>query len=188
MQCSKHCSLYPAETPNLTASCNWGPPTPWSLRLGLCVMGKCTPEDDVLRFMSYTCMSITRIQQNLLSSLKKHSTIPLLSKLFHDTRVAVLDSIVVAWPEAHVIWVLLQADGSQSSLVTQQVQHVPGILPGIQFKLPLLLTQCVELDMHLYCAAIHNLVYGCGNVPQTTAESRHMPPIYRVIHNVLPAV
>ena len=36
---------------------------------------------------------------------------------------------MIAWPVAHVIWVLLQADGSQWSWVTQQEQHVPGFLP-----------------------------------------------------------
>ena len=41
-----HCLLYPAETPHVTASCDWWHPTPWSLRWGLCVMSECTPEDD----------------------------------------------------------------------------------------------------------------------------------------------
>ena len=45
-QCSMHCLLHPAETPDVTASCSWWPPTPWSLRWGLCVVGECTSEDD----------------------------------------------------------------------------------------------------------------------------------------------
>ena len=41
-----------------------------------------------------------------------------------------------AWPEAHVIWVLLQADDSHWYSVTQQVQHVPGFLPWMPFRRP----------------------------------------------------
>ena len=44
-------------------------------------------------------------------------------------------------------------------------------LPQMLFEWPLLFTKCVNLDVHLCYAAIQNLVYGCGNVPQTTAES-----------------
>ena len=32
------------------------------------------------------------------------------------------------------------------------------------------------LDMRLYYAAVQNLVYGCGNVPQTTVQSSNTPP------------
>ena len=41
----------------------------------------------------------------------------------------------------------------------------------MMFGWPPLLAQCVDLDVLLYYAAVQNLVYGCGNVPQTTAES-----------------
>ena len=39
------------------------------------------------------------------------------------------------------------------------------------FGRPTLFAQYVDLDVSLYYAAVQNLVYGCGNVPQTTAES-----------------
>ena len=83
-----------------------------------------------------------------------------------------------AWLEAHVIWVLLQANGSQRPLVTQQVQHVPG-LPWMR---PPVLAQGVELDVRLYYTAVQNLVYGFGNVPQITAESSDTPPIHCAQH------
>ena len=89
---------------------------------------------------------------------------------------------MVDWPDTHVTWVLLQADGSQWFLVTQQVQHVPGFLPLMLFGQPLPLAQCVNLDGHLYYMAIQNLVYGSGNVPQTTAVSSYIPPIHCVQH------
>ena len=54
-----------------------------------------------------------------------------------------------------MIWVLLQADSSQWSLVTQQVQHVFGFLPWMRTPL---LAQCVDLVVRLYYAAVHNLV------------------------------
>ena len=38
VQYSGQCLLYPAEKPNVTASCNWWPPIPWSLKCGLCVL------------------------------------------------------------------------------------------------------------------------------------------------------
>ena len=81
-----------------------------------------------------------------------------------------------------MIWVLLQADGSQWSLVTEQVQHVPGFLPWMLFGRPPLLAQCVDLDVHLYYMAVQNLVYRCGNVPQVTTESSDTPQIHCVQH------
>ena len=37
------------------------------------------------------------------------------------------------------------------------------------FGRPSLIAQCVDLDERLYYAAVQNLVYECGNVPQTAA-------------------
>ena len=62
--------------------------------------------------------------------------------------------------------------------MTQQVQHVPGFLPWMLFGRPPLLAQCVNLDVRLYYAAVQNLVYGCENVRQTTAESSDTPPVH----------
>ena len=67
MQCSRHCLLYPAETPYVIASCNWRLPKPWSLRWGLYVMGKCTlkwPSPSVCH--TCVCLWLT-YRQNLLS-------------------------------------------------------------------------------------------------------------------------
>ena len=46
----------------------------------------------------------------------------------------------------------------------------------------MLLAQCVNLDVRLYYAAFPNLVYGCGNIPQTTAESSDTPLIHCAQH------
>ena len=58
------------------------------------------------------------------------------------------------------------------------------ILPSMLFGRPPLLVQCVNLSVRLYYAAVQNLVYGCGNVPQTTAESSDTPraAIRRYVH------
>ena len=53
------------------------------------------------------------------------------------------------------------------------VQHVPGFLPWMLFGQPTMLAQCVDLYVRMYYAAVQNLVYGCGNVPQTTRMKRH---------------
>ena len=80
---------------------------------------------------------------------------------------------MVAWLEAHVICVLLQANGFQWSFVKQQVQHVPGFLPWMLFGRSPLFAQCVDLDVRLYYT-----VHAYGNVPQTTAEPRDTPLIH----------
>ena len=38
--------------------------------------------------------------------------------------------------------------------------------------------KCVDLNVIVYYAAAQNLFYGCGNVPQTTAESSDTAPIH----------
>ena len=58
------------------------------------------------------------------------------------------------------------------------MQHVPGILPWILLGWPPLLAKCVHLHVRLYYAAVQYLVYECGNVPRTTAESSDTPPIH----------
>ena len=117
VQCSGHCLLYTAETPNVTTSCNWWPPhheawggvcVSWANAFGNMTLSRLTP---------YTCTSITCIQTE--STLTEDNRAPfLLNRIFHDTRVDVLGGnvvYVVAWIEVHVVWVLLQADGSQWS-------------------------------------------------------------------------
>ena len=63
-----------------------------------------------------------------------------------------------------------------------QVQHVPEFLTWILFGRPPLLAQCIELDVRLNYAAVQNLVYRCGNIPQTTAESSDTLPIHCAQH------
>ena len=46
------------------------------------------------------------------------------------------------------------------------------------FGRPPLLAQCVDLDVRLYYAAVQNLAYGYGNIPQTTAVRSDTPPIH----------
>ena len=59
---------------------------------------------------------------------------------------------------------------------------MPGCISWMLFGSPPLLAQCVNLDIHLYYAAIQNLVHGCRNVPQITAESSDISPIHWVHH------
>ena len=72
--------------------------------------------------------------------------------------------------------------GSQWSLVTHQVQNMLAFLPWMVFGRPSLLAHCVDIDVRLYYLAAQNLVYGCGNIPQTTAESSDTPPILCAQH------
>ena len=53
---------------------------------------------------------------------------------------------------------------------------------GLLFERLPLLAQCINLDVHLYYVAIQNLVYGYGNVPQSTAESSVTPLIHCAQH------
>ena len=46
------------------------------------------------------------------------------------------------------------------------------------FRWLLLLAQYVDLDVRLFYAAVQNLVYGRGNIVQTTAESSDTQPIF----------
>ena len=118
------------------------------------------------------CLNVRKIQYvyihhphrpNLLSSLKTTDHRSALKLTLSNTRVSVFA-------------------GSQWSLVTQQMQNVPGFLPWMLFGCPPLLAQCVELDVHLYNVAIQNLIYGCGNVSQTTAESSNTLSIHCAQH------
>ena len=59
---------------------------------------------------------------------------------------------------------------------------MPGFLPWMLFRQPPLLTKFIDLDMLLYYMAVQNLVYMCGNVPQTTTESSDTPPIHCAQH------
>ena len=114
----------------VTVSCNWWPSMPWSLRWGLCVMGKFTPEDDAHQVYAVH-MYIHHSHKDRTYSHHWRQQIAIQLPVFHDTRVAVFGSImvkVVAWPEAHVIWVLLQAGGSQWSL--WQSDFFPGCCLG----------------------------------------------------------
>ena len=84
---------------------------------------------------------------------------------------------VVAWPEEHVMspaasrWLpMILSDTADA--------RCARFLPWMLFGQPLLFAQCDNLDICLYYVAVQNLVYGCGNVPQTTAESSDIPLIH----------
>ena len=140
-------------------------PTPWSLRRGLCRgrMHSGRWRSPGL-FRTRVRPSLT-YRQNLHSSLKTTSAIPLFSRLFHDTRLAVLGGVVV------VSGTLARERRELSSpasrwcsvvLMTQQMQHVPWFIPWILFGRSPLLAQCVNLDAYLYYAAVQNVIYGYG--------------------------
>ena len=70
----------------------------------------------------YTRKSITLIQtEPTLITEDNRAPLHFPVESFHYTRIAVLAT--------HVIRVLLQADGSQWTLVTQELQRVPIFLP-----------------------------------------------------------
>ena len=106
---------------------------------------------------------------------RQQSAIPLSSRLFHDTGVAVLGGVVVTWSEAHQTVPI-------GPWRHRSCNMCPDFFPWMQFGRPPLLTRCVYLDVRLYYVAIQNLVYGCGNSPQTTAESSDTPPIHCALH------
>ena len=54
--------------------------------------------------------------------------------------------------------------------------------PGYCCGVSPLLAKCVDFDVRLYYAIVSNLVYGCGNVPQNTAESSDTPPMHCAQH------
>jgi hypothetical protein len=90
----------------------------------------------------YSYVHCLHIQTKPTLIAEEKSAIPLFSEHFYNTRVAMLSSVmvlVVAWPEAHMILVLLQAGRSQWTFMTQQVQYVPEFLPWMLFGWPPLL-------------------------------------------------
>ena len=107
--------------------------------------------------MPCTCTSITRIQQTEPTLITKDNRVP-----FHS----LVDSFMTP--------VLLQANGSQwswwHSRCNMFLDFFPGCCSGGHYC-----SQCVNLDVCLYYVAIQNLIYGCGNVPQTTAECSDTP-------------
>ena len=118
---------------------------------------------------THFCPSFT-YRRNLLSSLKTTEFRPTLQWTFsvHLSNHAWRCHDVSG---SDVILVLLQSDGFQCSMSTLQVQHVPGFLSWTLFGQPLLLVLSINLAMHLYYTAVQNLVYGCGNVSQTTKHT-----------------
>ena len=98
--------------------CNYWAPTPWSWD-GAYMLWVNALQMMLIKSIPYSSMSITCIQIEPII-ITEESRVP-----FHSGSVMVS---LVAQPEAHKISVLLQADGSQWSLLTQ-VQHVLGFLP-----------------------------------------------------------
>ena len=124
--------------------------------------------------MPYTCTSISRIQTEL-TLITEDNRAP-----FHYQPTLSRYQSTRAWRCRGVSGSLARGTRDLNSAAgrTQQLQHVPGFLPWMLFRRPPLLAQCVDLDMRLYYVAVHNLVYGCGNVPQTSAESSDTPPMH----------
>ena len=65
--------------------------------------------------------------------------------------------------------------------MTQQVLKVLDFFPGCCLGDTTVRT-LRHLDVRLYYAAVQNLIYGCGNVPQISAQSSDTPPIHYVQH------
>ena len=89
----------------------------------LCVMGVRTPEDDDHQVYAVHIRPPLTHRQKPLSSLKRHSNLQSTPSGHQISRV--WRCRVVG---GSLICVLLQAYDSKWSLLTQQVQHVPGFL------------------------------------------------------------
>ena len=80
--------------------------TPWSLSWDLSVMSKCILEDDPHQvYAIYKYVHHSHTDRTYSHYWRHQSTIPRSSRLFRDTRVAILGSVVVymvAWPKAHI--------------------------------------------------------------------------------------
>ena len=118
-------------------------------------------------------------RQNLLSSLKTtkcHSTLQLTPSHHQSSRF---------WQCHNVNDSLAKGTHDLSPAASRRFPTVLGDTAGATCAQisspeavgwPLLLTQNVDPDVCLYYAAIQNLVFGYGNVPQTTAENSDTPP------------
>ena len=130
-------------------------------------------------------LALIAYRQNLFSSLKikeRHSTLQSTVSCHHSRRV---------WRFRRIKGNLCRGIHNLSPAVSRRFPiapadtlsaHVSGFLPWMLFRRSPLLAHCVDFDVHLYYPALQNLVYGCGNVSETTAESSDPPPIHCTKH------
>ena len=122
---------------NLTL--RWSHPTPWSLTWCLCVMSEWLRKMALIRPRPYMCTSISLIQTEP-TLMTEDSRAPFLSPAtlsrHQSSRAWRFGGESDSWPETQVIWVLLQADRFQWSLMTQELLHVPGF------------PSCMQLERH----------------------------------------
>ena len=180
-----HCLLHLAETPNVTASCNWWLPTPWSLRWGLYVMGMhsgkwCSPGLHHTRL----CPSLT-YRQNLLSSLK-------------TTKCHFTFQSTLSQQQSSSAWWCRGVSGSLaidtcdlSSAASRWFPMVLGDTAGAtcarisSLDVIWVATAACTMRQSQCAFVLHGHpepVYGWGNVPQTTAESSDTSPVYCAQH------
>ena len=148
------------------------------MRRGRMHFGRCSPD-----------LCLTRVRpsaayrQNLHSSLKtteRYSTIHSTVSRHQSSRARWCRDISDSLARGTSNLSPAASDGSQWSLVTQEVQHAHRFLRWMLFEWPQLLAQCVDLDVRLYYAVVRNLVYGNGNFPQTAVEISDTPSIHFV--------
>ena len=136
--------------------------TPWSLRWGLCVVGDCIPEDEAHQVYDiYVYVHNTHTDRTHSHHLRQQSAIPIL-QLWSES---CCKRTVPNGPWWHT-----------------RCNMCPDFFPGMLLRRPLLQAQCVDLDVRPYYVAVQNLVYACGNVPQSTIETSDTPPIYSAQH------
>ena len=158
-------------------------PTPWSLRWGPMCRGR-------MQYRRWRSPGLrrTRARQSLAS---RHNL------LKTTERHSILQS-TLSWHQSRRAWRFRGLSGSLAKstrdLSPVASTRLPMVLRDIEgatcarvyslmlFGRPPLLAQRVDLDVHLYYAAIKYLVYGCENVPQTFTESRDTPPIQCAQH------
>ena len=146
MQCSGHWFLYLAGTPNVTVICNC-----WSHNMKPLVrcVSRVLIQSGGWRSPDLCPTSVRpSCAYNTSYSYTTHHSI--LRRLFNDSGVAVLGSIVESVSLVRYICVLSSPSSRsyQWFLLTQHVQHISEFLAIMQFGLPLVLAQ--------------NLVYGRG--------------------------
>ena len=143
-------------------------------------MGECTPEDDAHLVYNLHMYVLTRIQTEptlITEETERHSTLPSTRSCHHSSH---------AWRCCGVSGSLVRGTRDLSPAVSRPFPMVLDDTAGTcarissldAFVRSSLLVQCLDLDLRLYYAAVHNLVYACGIVPQTTAERRDTPPIH----------
>ena len=131
----------------------------------------------------YTCSSITRLQtESILIIKERHYTLQSILSRHQSCR---------AWRSHGVRGSLARGIRDLSSVASRRFPIVLDDTAGATCarisSLDSVRLATADRTMRrscraLYYAAVQNLAYGCGNIPQTTAESSDIPPMHCAQH------